>query len=113
MKLTRPISWLLAMSGFGRAKAYTHPVLWNDLADLDVFRVNDTYYYSVFTMAYSPGAPILQSKDLVNWEHIGHSVPRLGIDMAYATLPRRSLGVMWSFEVSLRRQDERNGVFLE
>ena len=28
-------------------------------------------------MAYSPGAPILQSHDLVNWDCIGHSVPRL------------------------------------
>ncbi|KAK7463879.1 hypothetical protein VKT23_005814 [Stygiomarasmius scandens] len=28
-------------------------------------------------MHYSPGAPILRSFDLVNWEYIGHSVPRL------------------------------------
>ncbi|KAK6433442.1 hypothetical protein LTR95_010382 [Oleoguttula sp. CCFEE 5521] len=28
-------------------------------------------------MAFSPGAPILKSGDLVNWEFVGHSVPRL------------------------------------
>jgi beta-xylosidase len=60
-----------------QSQTYTNPVLWEDLADLDVFRVNDTYYYSASTMAFSPGAPILTSKDLVNWEYVGHSVPVL------------------------------------
>ena len=56
---------------------YTNPVLWEDLADIDVFRVGDKYYYSASTMAFSPGAPILESGDLVHWKYIGHSVPRL------------------------------------
>jgi beta-xylosidase len=56
---------------------YKNPVLWNDLADIDIFRLNDTYYYSASTMAFSPGAPVLTSFDLVNWQYIGHSVPRL------------------------------------
>ncbi|KAI8810486.1 putative xylosidase/glycosyl hydrolase [Cladochytrium replicatum] len=29
------------------------------------------------TMHYSPGAPILKSDDLVNWEYVGHAVPSL------------------------------------
>ncbi|KAM0715624.1 hypothetical protein Q7P37_009122 [Cladosporium fusiforme] len=58
-------------------ETYTNPVLWEDLADIDVFRVGDEYYYSASTMAFSPGAPILKSGDLVNWQYIGHSVPRL------------------------------------
>lgn len=58
--------------------AYTNPVLWNDLADVDIRNVNGTYYYSASTMHYSPGAPILRSHDLFNWEFIGHSVPNLG-----------------------------------
>lgn len=56
---------------------FNQPILWEDLADLDIFRVNNTFYYSASTMHYSPGAPILQSHDLVNWEFIGHSVPML------------------------------------
>jgi len=59
------------------AQQFTNPVLWEDLADLDIFRVGDTYYYSASTMHYSPGAPILKSYDLVNWEYVGHSVPTL------------------------------------
>ena len=62
---------------------YTNPVLWEDLADIDILRVDDTYYYSASTMHYSPGAPILRSYDLVNWEYAGHSVPVLDFSSAY------------------------------
>ncbi|PGH08843.1 hypothetical protein AJ79_05847 [Helicocarpus griseus UAMH5409] len=56
---------------------YQNPVLWEDLADIDILRVDDAFYYSASTMHYSPGAPILRSYDLVNWEYAGHSVPEL------------------------------------
>ncbi|MCW6006470.1 family 43 glycosylhydrolase [Micromonospora sp. CPCC 205371] len=56
---------------------FTNPVLWQDFADIDIIRVGDAYYYSASTMHYSPGAPILRSYDLVNWEFAGHSVPTL------------------------------------
>ncbi|MGC9665375.1 family 43 glycosylhydrolase [Planosporangium sp. 12N6] len=59
---------------------YTNPVVWQDFADGDIIRVGDTYYYSASTMHYSPGAPILRSYDLVNWEYAGHSVPSLDFD---------------------------------
>ncbi|KZV71988.1 glycoside hydrolase family 43 protein [Peniophora sp. CONT] len=57
--------------------AYTNPVIFEDLADVDLRRYNDTYYLSTSTFHFSPGAPILRSYDLVNWEFIGHSVPSL------------------------------------
>ncbi|KAJ5439033.1 uncharacterized protein N7458_010031 [Penicillium daleae] len=66
---------LLAIAVSGAT--FNQPVLWEDLADLDIFRVGDIFYYSASTMHYSPGAPILESSDLVNWEFIGHSVPSL------------------------------------
>nr|WP_307248595.1 RICIN domain-containing protein [Catenuloplanes indicus] len=59
---------------------FTNPVVWQDFADGDIIRVGDTYYYSASTMHYSPGAPVLRSYDLVNWEYAGHSVPRLDFD---------------------------------
>ena len=61
----------------------SQPVLWDDLADIEIIRVNETFYYSASTMAYSPGAPILQSTDLQNWEYIGHSVPTLDFGSSY------------------------------
>jgi beta-xylosidase len=62
---------------------FENPVLWEDLADLDVFRVGDIFYYSASNMHYSPGAPILRSYDLVHWEYVGHSVPTLDFSPAY------------------------------
>ncbi|MFI0898203.1 family 43 glycosylhydrolase [Streptomyces sp. NPDC020983] len=62
---------------------FSNPVLWEDLADADVLRVGDTYYYSASTMHYSPGAPILRSYDLVHWEFAGHSVPSLDFGEKY------------------------------
>jgi len=67
-----------------RPTSYSNPVLWEDLADLDVIRVDDTYYYSASTMHYSPGAPVLRSYDLVNWEYAGHSVPVLDFGNAFS-----------------------------
>ena len=67
----------------GTSTSFQNPVLWEDLADLDIIRVGDTYYYSASNMHYSPGAPILESKDLVNWEYVGHSVPVLDFGPAY------------------------------
>jgi beta-xylosidase len=61
----------------------SQPVIWEDLADIEIIRVDDTFYYSASTMAYSPGAPILKSTDLQNWEYIGHSVPSLDFGSGY------------------------------
>ena len=39
-----------------------------DVPDEDIIRVGDTYYMVSTTMYFSPGAPIMKSKDLVSWE---------------------------------------------
>ena len=60
-----------------RATTFANPVLWEDYPDLDVFRVGSVFYYSASTFAYSPGAPLLKSYDLVHWTPVTHSVPTL------------------------------------
>lgn len=45
-----------------------NPVIWSDVPDLDAIRVGDTYYMISTTMFFSPGAPIMKSKDLASWE---------------------------------------------
>ncbi|MGP3966743.1 glycoside hydrolase family 43 protein [Streptomyces sp. 6N223] len=62
---------------------FTNPVLWQDFADVDIIRVGDTFYYTASTMHYSPGAPILRSYDLANWEFAGHAVPVLDFGSKY------------------------------
>ncbi|MDO3686742.1 RICIN domain-containing protein [Micromonospora sp. C28ISP2-4] len=63
--------------------SFTNPAVWQDFADVDIIRVGDVYYMSASTMHYSPGAPVLRSWDLVNWEFAGHSVPRLDFGSKY------------------------------
>ncbi|KAI4627908.1 hypothetical protein J4E80_002043 [Alternaria sp. BMP 0032] len=66
-----------------RATTFNNPVLWQDYPDLDVFRIGDVFYYSSSTFAFSPGAPVLKSYDLVNWTPVTHSVPRLNFGSIY------------------------------
>lgn len=40
-----------------------------DFPDVDVIRVEDTYYCITTTMHFFPGAQILVSKDLIHWKH--------------------------------------------
>ncbi|KAG6003612.1 hypothetical protein E4U21_001857 [Claviceps maximensis] len=79
------------------------PVLWEDLADLDVFRVGNDFYYSASTMHYSPGAPLLHSTDLINWEYIGHSIPQLDWGSKYS-LQGGNAYVKGVFASSVRRR---------
>lgn len=62
---------------------FSNPVLWEDYPDLDIFRIGDVFYYSSSTFAYSPGAPVLKSYDLVNWQPVSHSVPELNFGAKY------------------------------
>ncbi len=55
---------------------YENPVLAADYSDPDVIRVGNTFYMIASSFHVSPGLPILQSVDLVNWELIGHALPR-------------------------------------
>ncbi|NUT44306.1 MAG: family 43 glycosylhydrolase [Thermoactinospora sp.] len=73
---------LVQVDGGNPGGGYTNPVVWQDFADGDIIRVGDAYYYSASTMHYSPGAPILRSYNLVDWEYAGHSVPRLDFGSA-------------------------------
>jgi beta-xylosidase len=91
------------------ASQITNPVFWEDLADIDIFRVNDTFYYSASTMHYSPGAPILRSFDLQNWEFAGHSVPRLDFGSKYDLAGGRGyVRGVWASFLNYRRS---NGTF--
>jgi len=51
---------------------YRNPILHADYSDPDVIRVGDDFYLTASSFNAVPGLPILHSKDLVNWELIGH-----------------------------------------
>ena len=56
----------------------TNPIIWADVPDPSVIRVNDTYYMSSTTMHMSPGLPIMKSRDLVNWQIVSYAYQTLG-----------------------------------
>ena len=56
---------------------FANPVMWLDTPDPDVIRVGDDYYMVNTTMFYTPGAPVMHSKDLVNWEIVSYIYDRL------------------------------------
>jgi beta-xylosidase len=53
---------------------YKNPVIHADYSDPDVIRVNNDYYMIASSFNHVPGLPILHSKDLVNWQLIGHAL---------------------------------------
>ena len=61
----------------------TNPIIPSDYPDVDVIRVEDTYYMVSTTMHFMPGAVILRSYDLGHWETISHIYTELTDAPAY------------------------------
>ncbi|MDX3773394.1 glycoside hydrolase family 43 protein [Chromatiaceae bacterium AAb-1] len=55
---------------------YQNPVLAGFFPDPSITRNGDDYYLTVSSFAYTPGLPILHSRDLVNWQLIGYALTR-------------------------------------
>lgn len=97
---------------------YTNPVINADYSDPDVIAVGDDYYMTASSFNCIPGLPILHSRDLVNWELIGHAVRRLVPDSLFSGRPAHGNGV-WApalryhnGEYYIYWGDPDNGVFM-
>ncbi len=55
---------------------FSNPILPGFYPDPSICRVDDTYYLVNSSFEWFPGVPIHRSKDLVNWEQIGHVLDR-------------------------------------
>ena len=55
---------------------YHNPVIPGFFSDPSVVRVGRDYYLVTSTFEYFPGIPVFHSRDLVNWEQIGHAIHR-------------------------------------
>lgn len=71
------VPYCYAQSSDNGDGTFTNPVLWSDVPDPDVIRVGDDFYMMSTTMHLMPGAPVMHSKDLVNWEIISYVFDRL------------------------------------
>lgn len=75
---------------------YCNPVLPGDYSDVDCIRVGDSYYAVSSTFQYSPGFVILKSKDMVNWQILGHAVEditSISSAMNYTEMNRYGKGI--------------------
>jgi len=79
---------------------FDNPVLSGYHPDPSICRVGEDYYMVTSTFVWFPGIPVYHSKDLVNWELIGHGINRPD-QLAFDGLADRS-GV---FAVTIRHHD--------
>lgn len=56
---------------------FTNPIMWADVPDMSATRVGDDFYLISTTMHLMPGAPVMKSKDLVNWEIVSYVFDKL------------------------------------
>lgn len=74
----------LATPATAHAQAnYVNPILYADYSDPDVIRVGRDYYMVASSFHFSPGIPVLRSRDLVHWTIIGHVLSRLPFGPLY------------------------------
>ena len=55
---------------------YLNPIIAGFYPDPSICRVGEDYYLVTSTFEYFPGVPIFHSRDLVNWQQIGHCLTR-------------------------------------
>lgn len=55
---------------------YQNPIISGFAPDPSICRVENDYYLVNSSFSYFPGVPVYQSKDLVNWTHLGYCLNR-------------------------------------
>lgn len=56
---------------------YQNPIIYADYSDPDVIRVGEDFFMTASSFTYSPGLPVLHSKDLVNWKVVSYAIDRM------------------------------------
>ena len=67
--------------------SYANPVIYADYSDPDVIRVGKSYYMVSSSFHFSPGIPVMTSRDLVHWMIVGHVLPKLNFAPEYNMVP--------------------------
>jgi beta-xylosidase len=86
---------------------YKNPVIHADYSDPDAIRVGDTYYMTASSFNSAPGLPLLQSKDMINWELVGHALQQQ-VPLEVFAKPQHGKGV-WA--PCLRYHDGKFWIF--
>lgn len=70
-----PNPWVMSRDTTAKV-TYRNPVITGFYSDPSVCRVGNDYYLITSTFEFFPGVPVFHSKDLINWEQIGHCIQR-------------------------------------
>ncbi|MDA6070643.1 glycoside hydrolase 43 family protein [Flavobacterium sp. AC] len=62
----------LVKTNYAQQNRAQNSVIFADVPDMSIIRVNDIYYMSSTTMHMNPGVPIMKSNDLVNWKIVNY-----------------------------------------
>lgn len=65
---------------------FVNPIVNGDFPDCDVIRVDSMFYFVSTTMYHFPGATLLKSRDLVNWEYCANPLLQIDDNDAYNLL---------------------------
>lgn len=68
---------LIVAIGSLHAQTFKNPILAGGYPDPSICRVGDEFFMVSSSFEYFPALPIHKSKDLVNWELVGHGLNRL------------------------------------
>ena len=68
-----------------------NPILKGFYPDPSICRADDDFYMVTSSFSYFPGVPVFHSRDLVNWEQIGHVLDRK--EQLHVTYEDISLGI--------------------
>lgn len=82
----------MTIKGQDTPKEFINPILSGFHPDPSICRVGDDYYMVNSSFTWYPGLPIHHSRDLVNWELIGHAIDRPGM-------------------INLRNANDNNGIW--
>ncbi len=90
---------------FDPKREYLNPILAGFYPDPSVCRKGDTYYLVNSSFSFFPGVPIFKSRDMVNWEQIGHVLDRP------SQLPLAGQGVSGGIFAPAISYNEKNKTF--
>lgn len=85
-----------------------NPIYWADIPDVDVIRVDSSYYMVSTSMHTVPGCPIMKSTNLADWELIGYVFDTLEDNDAHRLIDGKGIYGQGSWAASLRYH---NGTF--
>lgn len=80
----------------------TNPVIWADVPDVSVIRVDSTFYMVSTSMHSMPGCPIMKSKNLNDWELVGYVFDQLEDNDGHNLLDGKGVYGKGSWAASLR-----------